>query len=187
MALNQKRFNFTLIELISVIAIMLLVLGISVSVMRKRSGLMQFENSIMAFRQFCSAVRAQTVGSGQDRIIYYQPEERTFLAGAPLEPEVDRDAVILLEAPDELPEDDEIETPTNFAPLKWLLPQDFAMHTDTFDLDNADDQRIELFRFFPDGSASGLRELKFQFRDWCRIITISPLTGRIMVEEGVTP
>ena len=179
-----RRNNFTLIELVAVVAIMTLVLGISVSMLRKRSGPAQFENSVLAFRQFCMAARAQAAELGRDRVICYLPEDRSFRSGDPEPVEVDRDAVVLLEPPDQEPESEEFDTPASFAELKWLLPEEFVMNTETGELGNVGD-RIEVFRFFPDGSASGVRELRLQFRDWSRVMTISPLTGRLMVEEGI--
>ena len=92
--------------------------------------------------------------------------------------------MVLLEPPDQEPESEEFDTPASFTELKWLLPEEFVMNTETGELGNVGD-RIEVFRFFPDGSASGVREFRLQFRDWSRVMTISPLTGRLMVEEGI--
>ena len=57
--MSLRRNNFTLLELVAVVAIMTLVLGISVSVLRKRSGPAQFENSVLTFRQFCMAASSR--------------------------------------------------------------------------------------------------------------------------------
>ena len=42
---------------------------------------------------------------------------------------------------------------------------------------------VELFRFFPDGGASGMRELIFKYHTFQKKYIISPLTGRIFAEE----
>ena len=182
MALHRK--NFTLLELVAVVAIMTLVLGISVSVLRKRSGPAQFENSVLTFRQFCMAARAQAAELGHERVLYYQPEERTFRAGDVQPVEVDRDAVVLLEPPDQEPEMAEYETPANFSKLKWVLPEEYVMEMDSTGAPEESRERVELFHFFPDGSASGVREFRLQFRSWSRTLAISPLTGELRVEEG---
>lgn len=181
--MSLRRNNFTLLELVAVVAIMTLVLGISVSVLRKRSGPAQFENSVLTFRQFCMAARAQAAELGRERVLYYQPSERTFRAGDVQPVEVDRDAVILLEPPDEDLEFVEYETPAGFSKLKWVLPEEYAMEMDSSD-PAASGDRVELFHFFPDGSASGVREFRLQYRSWSRTMTISPLTGELRVEEG---
>ena len=43
---------------------------------------------------------------------------------------------------------------------------------------------MELFRFFPDGGASGNRRFELHYRTLKRIFEISPLTGRLTVREG---
>ena len=41
----------------------------------------------------------------------------------------------------------------------------------------------ELFRFFPDGGASGIRELTFSVKELKRSYRISPLTGQLSLME----
>ncbi len=185
--MSLHRNSFTLLELVAVVAIMTLVLGISVSVLRKRSGPAQFENSVLTFRQFCMAARAQAAELGRERVLYYQPEERAFRAGEVLPVEVDRDAVILLEPPDQEQDMTEYETPANFSKLKWVLPEEYEMEAGSSDdsvnpLEST--KRVELFHFFPDGSASGVREFRLRFRNRNRTMAISPLTGELRIEEG---
>ncbi len=183
------RNNFTLIELVAVIAIMTLVLGMSVSMLRKNSDPAKFENSILSFKEFCMASRAQAAELGRDRVIYYIPEERIFRSGDPRQPEIDLDAIVVLETSLQEPEPEDPENPAGLKELKWLLPKEFVMDADEEALGEVDedafidDGRIEVFRFFPDGSASGVRDFRIQYRDLSRTLTISPLTGRMTVKE----
>ena len=49
--------------------------------------------------------------------------------------------------------------------------------------DDSGEEFTELFRFFPDGGASGTRELIFRYQSLQRKYVISPLTGKLYVEE----
>ena len=62
---------------------------------------------------------------------------------------------------------------------KMSLPEEM-----TLDIENdPDNEYTELFRFFPDGGASGKRELIFRYQSLQRKYMISPLTGKVYSEE----
>ena len=60
-----------------------------------------------------------------------------------------------------------------------------ALNDISLDLEDEteDTEELELFRFFPDGGASGMRELTFSIKELKRRYRISPLTGQLFLVE----
>ena len=70
-------------------------------------------------------------------------------------------------------------------PQEWVLPEQFQLGEGLFEEADLDEEgTVELFRFFPDGGASGNRRFELHYRTLKRIFEISPLTGRLTVREG---
>lgn len=198
-----RRRSFTLIELVAVITIAALAVGISSTAMRRSSGAAAFENSVLTFRQFCTGARAQAAEFGRDRVIYYLPDERIFRTGDPEPVRIDPEAITQMEPPDEvlngraapgaaLPEEEEGRQPT---PLRWKLPENYLMESDeegsgTFRVlgeSGVFGEQLEVFRFYPDGGASGLREFRLTSGKLTKILKISALTGKLetVTEEAL--
>ena len=59
----------------------------------------------------------------------------------------------------------------------------FVEEFDVIEENDSDEEYTELFRFFPDGGASGKRELIFRYNSLQRKFLISPLTGKLYIEE----
>ena len=188
-----RRRSFTLIELVAVITIAALAVGISSTAMRRSSGAAAFENSVLTFRQFCTGARAQAAEFGRDRVIYYLPDERIFRTGDPEPVRIDPEAITQMEPPDAaLPEEEEGRQPT---PLRWKLPENYSMESDeegsgTFRVlgeSGVFGEQLEVFRFYPDGGASGLREFRLTSGKLTKILKISALTGKLetVTEEAL--
>ena len=192
-----RRRSFTLIELVAVITIAALAVGISSTAMRRSSGAAAFENSVLTFRQFCTGARAQAAEFGRDRVIYYLPDERIFRTGDPEPVRIDPEAITQMEPPDEvlhgraapgaaLPEEEEGRQP---APLRWKLPENYSMESDEEGSGTSGvfGEQLEVFRFYPDGGASGLREFRLTSGKLTKILKISALTGKLetVTEEAL--
>ena len=63
---------------------------------------------------------------------------------------------------------------------RWKFPEDFSLDLEESDEDG---ELTELFRFFPDGGASGIRELTFSVKELKRSYRISPLSGQLSLME----
>lgn len=156
----SRNNSFTLIEIIAVITVMALAAGIAVSTLRGPSPARQMESASLEFETFCAGVRYQAMEHGEERIVFLDVNNRQLLMKKP--------------ESDELQEEpDEIRT-------KWTFPEEFTLEIEN----DTGEELFELFRFFPDGGASGLRELDFRCRSLQRKYTVSPLTGRLISEEA---
>ncbi len=177
------RRNFTLIELIAVIAIAAMVLSMAVASLRRSSSAARFDQHIRSFQQFCLTARAQSAELGIERAVVYLPEERVFRAVEPDTVPVDPEAIIPLEPPPDGSEawfDDRV--PTGYARLFWSLPEEFELEAE-WDPADSFASSLELFRFFADGGATARGEFRLTRGTLGKCFRISPLTGRLLVEE----
>lgn len=168
------RKRFTLLELIVVMTVMVLATSMAVAVFRGESPARKVEKASLEFEEFCARVRFQALESGEDRMVVISPETRVFRMKIPEEFQPK-------EGEEVLPEDG-----SKPLEIEWALPENFSFGEDLDQLgeDVADDGTVELFRFFPDGSASGKRKLEFRLGDLLRTFEISALTGRITKTDG---
>lgn len=163
----EKRF--TLLELIVVMTVMVLAASMAVAVFRGESPARKIEKASLEFEEFCARVRFQALESGEDRLVVISPETRVFRMKIPEEFQPK-------EGTEEFPDDG-----LKPAEIEWTLPENFSFgeNLDQLGEEIADDGTVELFRFFPDGSASGKRKLEFRYGDLLRTFEISTLTGRV--------
>ena len=166
--------RFSLIEIIAVIAVIAMVMTIASVSLRSSSGSMTLTNALGEFKSFCAQVRSQAISTGRDRVIYFRAEDRTFHAGDPIE---DEEETFYTDWAAE-----ELEAPA-LSTLEWVVPADFTLNEERFLLreQNGD---LEVFRFFPDGAASGKSEFRMEYRGRSGTAKISPLTGVVVVSEG---
>ncbi len=175
----MRNSPFTLLELVAAIAIIALATGLAVSTLRPESPMQKLDRAGLQFEEFCMRVRFQALENGADRIIAFQPEEKRFFMRIPegFEPEADplnNDP----DAPNPEPEKEPVAQ-------EWVLPEQFQLGEGLFEEADLDEEgTVELFRFFPDGGASGNRRFELHYRTLKRIFEISPLTGRLTVREG---
>lgn len=157
--MSRNNF-FTLIELTVVMAIILLAAGIAVAAFREESPYRKLESTALEFETFCAGVRYQAMEHGEERIVAMDADNRKLIMQIPDKKN------------DEFEEGPKVRT-------EWSFPEDFSL-----DLENSSESEpLELFRFFPDGGASGMRQLIFKYKNLEKKYTISPLTGRIFAEE----
>ena len=166
---RRRRF-FTLPEVVAVILIIGLTAALAVPMLRKTPPSRQLEQAILEFEKFCARVRYQAAENGADRSVCFEPGTRTFFMLDPDDPDEENTA-----------------RSTKEPMFKWVLPEDFEMDEDDF-ADTAEDH-VEVFRFFPDGGASGIRSLTLRCGTFSRLVTVSPLTGLPSVRDtsGETP
>ncbi|OQA88917.1 MAG: hypothetical protein BWY31_00102 [Lentisphaerae bacterium ADurb.Bin242] len=166
--------RFTLLELIVVMTVMVLAASMAVAVFRGESPARKIEKAGLEFEEFCARVRFQALESGEDRLVVISPETRVFRMKIPEEFQPK--------------EGEEVFTDDGSKPaeIEWTLPENFSFgeNLDQLGEEIADDGTVELFRFFPDGSASGKRKLEFRYGDLLRTFEISTLTGRVTKTDG---
>ena len=160
----SRRKPFTLVEVVVVIVIMVLTGAVAVSAMRTDSTSRLIRRTTNEFRSLCSRVRYKAMEMGEDRMVVYDPEKRIFSMARPtqnLEEEMDYE--------------------DGFVPLdgaKWELPEEFELTTD-------ENRPIEVFRFYPDGGASGKWNLTLAVagKDIAMEIGVAKLTGAVVSRE----
>ena len=101
---------------------------------------------------------------GQDRMVVYNPEDRLFYMARPV-----------------ANQEEALEYEDGFVELKdirWELPKEFELTTD-------ENRPIEVFRFYPDGGASGRWKLNLAFsgKDLVVVIEVAKLTGSVISYE----
>lgn len=160
---RRRRF-FTLPEVVAVIVIIGLTAALAVPMLRKTSPSRQLEQAVLEFERFCARVRYQAAENGADRSVCFEPGTRTFF----------------MKIPEGFEGGEENGTAAD-SMFKWTLPEDFE--TDESDFTDTMEDHVEVFRFFPDGGASGIRSLSLRCGSFSKLITVSLLTGLPTVRE----
>ena len=158
----SRRKPFTLVEVVVVIVIMVLTGAVAVSAMRTDSTSRLIKRTTGEFRSLCSRVRYKAMEMGEDRMVVYDPEKRIFSMARPTQN---------LE--------EEMEYEDGFVPLdgaRWELPEEFELTTD-------ENRPVEVFRFYPDGGASGI-SLTLGCKGQSVEIGVAKLTGAIVSYDG---
>ena len=143
------------------IVIMLVTGGIAISAMRTDSTSRLIRSSTNDFRSLCSRARYKAMEMSEDRMIVYVPDERMFYLARPV-----------------ANEEEAMEYEFGFVPLnttKWELPEEFELSTE-------DSDPVEVFRFYPDGGASGT-SLNLACRGHAMEIGVAKLTGSIITYD----
>ena len=188
-----SRSYFTLIELVVTISIIVLTVSLVVAVFRKESPARTLENMENDFRSYCARVRYRTCETGRDWVINFDPDTKTFSAvpgkhekfQMPGNEETGTGNK-QTEFEDEGEEDefedidDEESRPGGYAKLVWRIPENVEFTTEHGDEDSLmSGEKLEVFRFFPDGGGSGSGYLEFRCGELARIFKITKLTGRL--------
>jgi len=156
---TEKRLFFTLPEVIAVMAILLVLAAMAVPMLRSPSASSRMEETALEFQAFCARVRFQAVEKGEDRAVCFDPASNEFFLSDPADPEAERSSI------------------------RWKLPEGFEYSRET--ALNAEPERdsVELFRYYPDGGASGTRVLVMRCGNVRREFRISLLTGLLTSRE----
>lgn len=180
---------FTLLELIVVIAVLSLVLAVVSAAFRGESPGRLMASAAIEFETFCARVRFQALENGEDRLVAFDPEKKLFFAAVPTN--LERDDEVRIEEGDkeDLEEAEKRkqipESTAENAKLKWKLPDKFELDEEALDLSEVNDHGwLEIFRFFPDGGASGTRKFQMVYKSAARTFEISALTGKMITREG---
>ena len=157
----SRRKPFTLVEVVVVIVIMVLTGAVAVSAMRTNSTSRLVRQASADFRSLCSRVRYKAMEMGEDRMVIYDPERHLFFMGRPV-----------------ANQEEALEYEYGFVPLntaKWELPEEFELTTDSSD-------PVEVFRFYPDGGASGI-PLTLACKGHAMEIGVAKLTGAMVTYD----
>ena len=158
----SRRKPFTLVEVVVVIVIMLVTGGIAVSAMRTDSTARLIKSSTNDFRSLCSRVRFKAMEMCEDRMVVYVPDEHMFYMARPV-----------------ANQEEAMEYEYGFVILKtarWELPKEFELTTE-------DNDPVEVFRFYPDGGASGT-SLTLACKGHSVMIGVAKLTGAVVAQDG---
>ena len=117
------------------------------------------------FRALCSHVRYKAMETGTDRMVVYDPEKTMFFMARPV-----------------ANQEEAMEYEDGFViekEVKWRLPEEFELKTE-------DNHPMEVFRFYPDGGASGKWDLNLacKDRDFGVTIRVAKLTGAVTVVDS---
>ena len=157
----SRRKPFTLVEVVVVIVIMLVTGGIAISAMRTDSTSRLIRGATNDFRSLCSRVRYKAMEMSEDRMVVYVPDERMFHIARPVAN--DQEAM---------------ENEFGFVILntaQWELPEAFELQTENND-------PVEVFRFYPDGGASGI-PLTLACKGHAMEIGVAKLTGAMVTYD----
>lgn len=160
----SRRKPFTLVEVVVVIAIMIVTGAVAVSTMRTDSTARLMKSTANEFRSLCSRVRFKAMEMCQDRMVVYVPEEHMFYMARP-----------------PANQEEALDSEYGFVIVKttkWELPKEFELTTEEND-------PIEIFRFYPDGGASGRWKLNLAIegKDRSMEIEVAKLTGAVIAHE----
>jgi len=214
MPTNKSRiFSFTLIEVVVVVAILSLTAALASTRFGGESPSRLLDNALTEFEGFCGRVRYRAVEEGLDWVVRYNAETRRFTAIRQMRREtkvrrssedartVDTEESLEEEEansrPDDNGEDEENATPSRFASdatakLVWVLPEkvtfsvpDEEEEKEPEESEEAVENGMELFRFFPDGACAGDTLLIFHSGETlAKTLSISKLTGRMITKDG---
>ena len=184
---KQQKSRFTLIELVVAIAIIALTLAVAVASLRGESPAQKMERTIYEVSAFCARVRFRAAEEGRDWVLKYNPAEGNFYATAVSEEEgeeniVPGDASGKFVAEKKAPDPDAPPMPR----MDLKLDKSFTFETaEGAEGELAAEEELEVFRFFPDGGASGSHKLILKLGGMQRVFHISKLTGRVIIDEDL--
>ena len=163
---GAKRF-FTLPEIIAVMAILLILAAMAVPMLRTPSAAARMDETALEFQAFCGRVRFPAVEKGEDRAVCFDPSGNEFFLSDPEDPDSERSSI------------------------RWKLPEGFEYSGGSDSQEGSGREGLELFRYYPDGGASGTRVLVMRCGNVRREFRVSLLTGlltsRELSEEEDTP
>ncbi|MBE6365777.1 MAG: hypothetical protein E7053_08545 [Lentisphaerae bacterium] len=167
----MRKSFFTLIEIIVVLVIIMLVTGIAVSALRGESPSQTLERNTLEFEAFLAKVRFLCAESGRDYVVRYYPDENMFCAH--------------IAYTDEELEDMEEDITESSGTAKFTLGEELEFFI-AGEADNyfADDEYVEIFRFYPTGGGACVNKPGIRIDELERYFDISYFSGQVVVYDG---
>ena len=162
---------FTLIEVIVVLVIIMLITGIAVSAIRGESPSQALERNTLEIEAYCARVRFLCAESGRDYVVRYYPAENMLCA------HVDYTDEELEELTDEITE--------SASTVKFTFGDEVEFFI-AGEQDNyfADDEYVEIFRFYPTGGGACVNRPGIRIDELERYFDISYFSGQLTVHDG---
>lgn len=183
---TARRRVFTLVELVVAIAIVTLTLAIAVTSLRGESPAQKMERTVYEVSAFCARVRFRSAEEGRDWVLKYNPDEKKFYATAVSEEEGE-EKIVAGDNSGKYTAGKNKEEDSDTPPLPRLdlkLDKSFTFETaEGAEGELSGEEELEVFRFFPDGGASGSHKLVLKLGGMQKVFHISKLTGRVLIDE----
>ena len=166
---KEKRFssrrNFTLIEIIFVISIVMLVAGLCFAYLVRMPSGVVLTNTTANLEQLMVTAETQASLQGKQKNINFDVEKKIFYI---TEPKSDQEK--------EEVQDSDKSVPSASSDSSFLVPEMVEVEFPDYE-----EETVE-YRFFPDGSASG-PDMLLTLKEHKRSMHLSPLTGIVTVTE----
>ena len=164
----RSRSSFTLIEMIVVLAIMMVAVAVVVGTFRGEDPSVVLDNAALEFESYLAQVRYRAAETGRDFVVKY-PFDGKFLVASP-----DYSTTELARI--ELDGEEVIEE------LKFTIPSGCTLVTESgAEKLIAQEGKLEVMRFFPDGGAGAAHRLVMKCGEVCRSFDLSFLNGKLLV------
>ena len=164
------RNRFTLIEMIVVLTIMVVAVAVVVATFRGDNPSVVLDNAALDLEAYLAQVRYRAAEMGRDYVVKY-PFGGTELIASP---DYSREELETIE----------LENVTSVEELKFRLPENCTLITESgAEKLLAQEQRLEIFRFFPDGGGSSANRPVMKCENLSRSFDIAFLTGRLTVSS----
>ena len=164
----RSRFSFTLIEMIVVLAIMMVAVAVVVGTFRGEDPAVVLDNAALEFESYLAQVRYRAAETGRDFVVSY-PHEGTFLVASP---DYSKSELAKIE----------LDNETAIEELKFTIPSNCTLVTESgAEKLIAQDGKLEVMRFFPDGGAGAAHRLVMKCGEVCRSFDLSFLNGKLLV------
>ena len=164
------RNRFTLIEMIVVLTIMVVAVAVVVATFRGDNPSVVLDNAALDLEAYLAQVRYRAAEMGRDYVVKYPFGGSELIAS----PDYSREELETIE----------LENVTSVEELKFRLPENCTLITESgAEKLLAQEQRLEIFRFFPDGGGSSANRPVMKCENLSRSFDIAFLTGRLTVSS----
>ena len=165
-----RRHHFTLIEMIVVLAIMVIAVAVVAASFRGDAPSIVLDNAALDLEAYLAQVRYRAAEMGRDYVVKYPFGGRELIAS----PDYSRAELETIE----------LENVTSVEELKFRIPENCSMITESgAEKLLAQEQKLEIFRFYPDGGGSAANRPVLKCENLSRSFDIAFLTGRLTVSN----
>ncbi len=165
-----RRRNFTLIEMIVVLAIMVIAVAVVAAAFRGDDPNIVLDNAALDLESYLAQVRYRSAEMGRDYIVKYPYGGAELIAS----PDYSREELEQMELDNEISVEE----------MKFKIPENCTMITESgAEKQLTQEASLEIFRFFPDGGGSAANRPVMKCNELSRSFDISFLTGRLRVSN----